>query len=69
MCFQAPVHCCVLGAPASGSAPWPGMANWESLIGNSFALHQPQDVNTVEMRRPSRRSRQRHLGMYLCTTP
>lgn len=54
MCFQAPVHCRVLGTLASGSAPWPGVANWESLIGNSFALHQPQDVNTVEMWRPSR---------------
>lgn len=40
--------------PASWSAPWPGLANWESLTGNSFALHQPQDVNTVEMWCPSR---------------
>lgn len=52
MCFQAPVHCRVLEALASGGAPWPGVANWESLTGNSFAFYQPQDVNPVEMWRP-----------------
>lgn len=42
------------GTPASWSAPWPGLANWESLTGNIFALYQPQDVNTVETWCPSR---------------
>lgn len=54
MSFQATCPPPCPGALASWSAPWPGVANWESLIGNIFALHQPQDVNTVEMWLPSR---------------
>lgn len=42
------------GALASRNAPWPDLATWESLTGNLFALHQLQDVITVEMRCPSR---------------
>lgn len=42
------------GAPASWKAPGPDLANWESLFGNIFALHQLQDVNTMEMWHPSR---------------
>ena len=42
------------GAPASWKAPGPDLANRGPLFGNIFALHQLQDVNTVEMRHPSR---------------
>lgn len=42
------------GALASWKAPGPDLANWESLFGNIAALHQLQDVNTVELWHPSR---------------
>lgn len=72
--FPGPSPLLCPGALASWRAPGLGVASWESLIGNMFALHQPQDVNTVEMCRsssarergsqPSRRWAFRHSSVH-----